>query len=734
MKRTMKPRLPFLISAIVLALGVMLMVYNYQSNRQLIRDSLIQQAHFTINEALHTCIHFSELGMDTSELIKEFNKKQKIDYVYLMPLDSARALINEKQDTKEEHYLLSTYGAFPIYQTGETGGLFISFIFPNENHFFSASFAPFAIVYNGEAFQKASLAKIRKNLYFLTLIILMATLFVWLLLYFRVFRKLQPLMKQLLDSPSSKQALRNSDEISLLVSTLENYFSRQEEQFRGLQNSNTMLEKEIKEKEQHLEKLKRKLQQETDEKKIIEQEFQTLQKIIEQSPLSIVITDPEANIEYVNPKFVEVTGYTFEEVRGKNPRILKSGSVAQETYAEMWRTISQGFTWQGEFHNKKKNGELYWESAYISPVRNSNGEIIYYFAIKEDITKRKELMATREMYAQAIKNVAEIVTITDLDNRLIYVNDAFEKKYGYRKEEVLGVHISFLHPEKNVLLSKEVLEQSLNGGWEGELVNISKTGEKMTVHLTTSMIKDEKNNPFAIVGISRDITEEKLNRKLEQKAEMLKTLQELAGAISHEFSQPLQALHNYLALMEIGRQPEKYIKKSKVSVEKIAALVNNLRDLTSIERRDYLNTKILNLKASADKGNTPEQTKRILIVDDEQEILDTLVEMLKLAGYDVDGASDGMEGLKRLRENDYHLILSDINMPRMSGPTFFDKVRIIGYENRFIFMTGYAVSKEIHEVIKKGDGVLYKPVDSLQLLDIVQQAIGKATYKAEPYC
>lgn len=112
---------------------------------------------------------------------------------------------------------------------------------------------------------------------------------------------------------------------------------------------------------------------------------------VEQSPSIIIITDINGNTEYVNPKFTEITGYSKKEILGKNPRLLKSGETPAQDYKKLWETISSGKTWQGEFHNKTKSGKLYWESASISPVFNSNGRIINYIAVKENITQRKEM-------------------------------------------------------------------------------------------------------------------------------------------------------------------------------------------------------------------------------------------------------------------------------------------------------------------------------------------------------
>lgn len=123
----------------------------------------------------------------------------------------------------------------------------------------------------------------------------------------------------------------------------------------------------------------------------IERQLRKLSAAVEQSPVSVIITDAAANIEYVNRKFTEVTGYSREEVIGKNPRILKSGEMPEEVYRDLWSKISSGREWQGELLNRKKNGELYWEFASISPMRGPGGAITNYIGVKEEITERKRL-------------------------------------------------------------------------------------------------------------------------------------------------------------------------------------------------------------------------------------------------------------------------------------------------------------------------------------------------------
>lgn len=125
-----------------------------------------------------------------------------------------------------------------------------------------------------------------------------------------------------------------------------------------------------------------------------------LQAACEQSPVSIVITDIRGRIQYVNPKFQELTGYTSAEVIGQTPRILQSGNTPSSTYQELWKTIKSGRTWHGELLNRKKNGESFWESVTISPVKHENGKVTHYVGIKEDITLRRQAQDLLEYQAQ----------------------------------------------------------------------------------------------------------------------------------------------------------------------------------------------------------------------------------------------------------------------------------------------------------------------------------------------
>ncbi len=152
---------------------------------------------------------------------------------------------------------------------------------------------------------------------------------------------------------------------------------------------------ELRNMQKRLEKKNLRLIEEIDERKRAEAKLKKLSSAVEQSASSIIIADINGTIEYVNPSFCETTGYSYKEAIGKNPRITKSGKHSSEFYHEMWEIISSGTTWKGEVINKRKNGELYWEYSNISPVKNREGDITHYVAVKDDITWRKKAEAEK---------------------------------------------------------------------------------------------------------------------------------------------------------------------------------------------------------------------------------------------------------------------------------------------------------------------------------------------------
>jgi len=171
------------------------------------------------------------------------------------------------------------------------------------------------------------------------------------------------------------------------------------------------------------------------ERKKAEAEIKKLSIAVEQSANVIVITNIDGDIEYTNPKFTELTGYSAEEAHGQNPRILNAGTQEKEYYNKLWKTITAGKTWKGEFHNKKKNGEYFWEQVTITPIKNEEDEIINYLSIKEDFTARRNAEQTIKLNEERQKKILDTfkdgIYITTHDYKISYVNSVLRSKLGY---------------------------------------------------------------------------------------------------------------------------------------------------------------------------------------------------------------------------------------------------------------------------------------------------------------
>lgn len=164
--------------------------------------------------------------------------------------------------------------------------------------------------------------------------------------------------------------------------------------------------------------------------KVVEERVRKLSRAVEQSPASVVVTDLDARIEYVNPAFLRQTGYELQELVGQNPRVLQSGRTPPETYQAMWSALQQGQTWQGELVNRRKDGSEYFELATLAPVRDESGIISHYVAIKEDITDRKEMVAELERHRSQLEQMVAERTV-QLNDALVRAEAASHAKSAF---------------------------------------------------------------------------------------------------------------------------------------------------------------------------------------------------------------------------------------------------------------------------------------------------------------
>lgn len=249
--------------------------------------------------------------------------------------------------------------------------------------------------------------------------------------------------------------------------------------------------------------------------RIIEEQLKLVSAAVEQSPVSIVITDKAGDIVYVNPTFEKLTGYSYMETIGKNPRFLKGGTT-QEVYENLWNTIRSGKQWTGEFNNKRKDGTMFWESASISPVRNAKNEITHYLAVKEDITEKRamirELMNREERYRTLTHNLSVGIYRNGAgpDGKFIEGNPALLKIFGLRSKKEFDLYkVSYFYPdpEERIKVEKKLDEQGFL--LEEEIRLRRKDGELFYAMVSNTAVKDENGKSIYYDGIIEDITEKK---------------------------------------------------------------------------------------------------------------------------------------------------------------------------------------------------------------------------------
>ena len=247
------------------------------------------------------------------------------------------------------------------------------------------------------------------------------------------------------------------------------------------------------------------------ERNRMEERLRELYQAGEQSPVSIIITSLDGQIEYVNSKFVETSGHRSEDVVGKNPRLLKAGSESPEFYRRLWQTISSGREWEGEFVNQRKSGELYWESARISGIRDAEGNITHYLAIKEEITARKQAEEQLRLAAKVFDTTSEAIMVTDANNVIKAINPGFTRITGFTQEDVIGKTPQLLSSGHHNAEFYAQMWTSLKdtGSWEGEIWNRRKSGENYPEWLSIATIRNDRNEVVEYVAVFSDITQRK---------------------------------------------------------------------------------------------------------------------------------------------------------------------------------------------------------------------------------
>jgi PAS domain S-box-containing protein len=336
------------------------------------------------------------------------------------------------------------------------------------------------------------------------------------------------------------------------------------------------------------------------QRKRVEEALRKLSLAVEQSPVSIVITDLDGRIEYVNPAFTLTSGYSAAEALGQNPRLLKSGRTPPETYREAWATLVAGNVWHGEFVNRRKDGSHYHESATISPLRQADGRVTHYVGVKADITELNQTMAelrASENRLRLAKTAAGLgIYDRDIASGAIEWDERAREIWGVGLDEPINyaTFMASMHPDDRAV-TQAAIDQALDPQGAGEY-----HAEYRVIRRSDGSIRDVAANGQAIfeggravrlVGTLKDISAEKrLEKEMQERRSEMELLArqqvaaQTAAAIAHDLNQPLVSISAYseaaLRMLRAGaRNPERLSHALEGAMEQAQRAGRTLHDL-----------------------------------------------------------------------------------------------------------------------------------------------------------
>jgi len=513
----------------------------------------------------------------------------------------------------------------------------------------------------------------------------------------------------------------------------------------------------------------RELEHQVVELKRREAVLRKLASAVEHCPISVMITDRSGKIEYVNPKFCEVTGYSRHEAIGRNPRFLKGEAQPDEFYRDLWSTILSGREWHGKFHNRNKDGSLLWELASISPIINEAGVITHFVGVKEDITERKraidQLRQVQKM--EAVGQLAGGIA-HDFNNLLTVINGystllirALESGSGLRKEaeqilrageraaDLTRQLLSFSRrqiQEPKVLdlnrqvTSVEMMLRRLIGENIGLVTRLSDAAGliKMDPGQLEQIVMNLVVNARDASDTGGDIVIETANCELDEEFTLLHPGSVTGSYVMMSVSDQGQGMTEevkrrlfepFFTTKEMGRGTGLGLATVYGIVKQSGGYIEVISQPGQGARFNIYLPRVFQQAEAIRRQAVDEQlqgSQTILVVEDEPGVLNLVVHTLKKRGYDVLETTDPEQGVALFEEHgdQIDLLVTDVVMPFMSGPSLAELLTRKKPQLKVLFMSGHTEDRaSFEQILEKGVQFLPKPFTSDTLIRKVTETL-----------